>query len=356
LKDNNPLMDYLPEWTLERLTAWMTEHGLPKYRAGQIRRWIFQRRADTFEKMSDLPKKLRAELEVAFRLRCAKAAAHPVSDDGTEKLLLEFNDAQQIETVLLRDDRGHRTACLSTQVGCAMGCVFCASGLGGIVRNLTSGEIIEQMLQVQALLPEDERLSHLVIMGVGEPLANLKGLLPALEKATDPDAFGISARRITISTVGLPKGLRRLAEANAPYHLAVSLHAPNDSLRDELVPANRGVGVLSILRAADEYFDQTGRRITYEYVLLNGLNDREEHARELAALLKGRPAMINLIPYNPVRELPYRTPNPVDVKRFGDILTKAGLNVQTRWLKGDGIDAACGQLRRSKGEGETAPG
>jgi len=346
-------MDYLPELTRERLTAWMTEHGLPKYRVDQIRRWIFQRRADAFEKMNDLPKKLRAELEVAFRLRCSSPAAHPISSDGTEKLLLEFDDAQRIETVLLRDDRGHRTACLSTQVGCAMGCVFCASGLDGVVRNLTSGEIIEQMLQVQALLPEDERLSHLVIMGVGEPLANLKGLLPALETATNPEAFGISARRITISTVGLPKGLRRLAKANIPYHVAISLHAPNDALRDELVPANRGVGVLPILRAADDYFDQTGRRITYEYVLLSGLNDQEEHARELAALLRGRPAMINLIPYNPVRELPYRTPHAADVKRFGDILAKAGLNVQTRWLKGEGIDAACGQLRRSKGESES---
>lgn len=343
-------MDYLPEWTLPRLTTWMIDQGLPKYRAAQVRRWIFQRRADTFQDMNDLPKKLRELLSESFEIRCAKAAAHPVSDDGTEKLLLEFADAQRVETVLLRDDKGHRTVCLSTQVGCAMGCVFCASGLDGVVRNLTSGEIIEQMLQTQALLPDEERLSHLVIMGMGEPLANLSGLLPALETATASDAFGISARRITISTIGLPKGLQQLASTDVPYHVAISLHAPNDTLRDQLVPANRGVGIREVLHAADDYFEKTGRRITYEYVLLNGLNDREQHARELAALLKGRPAMINLIPYNPVRELRYRTPTLSDVQRFAEILTTAGLNVQTRWRKGDGIDAACGQLRRSKGE------
>jgi 23S rRNA (adenine2503-C2)-methyltransferase len=257
-------------------------------------------------------------------------------------------DGERIECVLLRDKADRRTICISTQVGCAMGCVFCASGLGGVVRNLTIGEILEQMLRLQRLLPEEERLSHVVVMGMGEPLANLDALLPALAAATDPRGFGISARRITISTVGLPKGIRRMAEEGAPYHLAVSLHAPDDGLRNELVPTNRKIGLAAILEAADDYFARTGRRVTYEYVLLGGVNDQPRHARQLAAVLKGRPALVNLIPYNPVAGLPYQTPAAEATARFVEVLEKAGLTVKVRYRKGDRIDAACGQLRRRR--------
>ena len=295
--------------------------------------------------MTDLPKELRANLAADFTIWTTNVARHSQAADGTEKLLLELADKQRIECVLLRD--GHRrTICISSQVGCAMGCVFCASGLDGVIRNLTAGEIVEQMLRLSRLLPADERLSHIVVMGMGEPLANLNNLLPALEEAASPTGLGISHRRITISTVGLPPAIRRLAELDARYQLAVSLHAPNDELRNQLVPVNKNIGIQSIVEAADHYFEISGRRLTFEYVLLGELNDRPEHARELAELLRGRTALLNVIPYNPVAGLPYKTPSRKAQERFLAILAEAGINVQVRERKGDEIDAACGQLRR----------
>jgi 23S rRNA (adenine2503-C2)-methyltransferase len=259
---------------------------------------------------------------------------------------LELTDGGKIECVLLREE-SRRSICISSQVGCAMGCVFCASGLDGVDRNLTTGELVEQMLRLAKLLPEDERLSHIVVMGMGEPLANLDRLLPALEIASSPTGLGISPRRITISTVGLPLAMRRLTEKCSRYNLAVSLHAPNDELRDQLVPVNRKTGLADILSEADRYFEASSRRLTFEYVLLGGLNDQLEHAQQLAALLRGRPALLNVIPYNPVAGLPYKTPSLAAQRRFREVLDKAGLNVQFRHRKGDEINAACGQLRRS---------
>ena len=228
-----------------------------------------------------------------------------------------------------------------------MKCAFCATGLGGMTRNLTSGEILEQMLQLQRLLKPEERLSHVVCMGMGEPLANLDRLMPALAAASAKDGLGIGVRKITISTVGLPVGIRRLAEQNCQYHLAVSLHAPNDELRTQLMPTNRHIGIEAILAAADEYFEKTGRRVTYEYILLAGVNDGPTEAKQLVALLRGRPSLVNLIPYNPVRGLKFRTPHPSAVARFVEILEQGGLNVAIRHRKGARIDAACGQLRRN---------
>jgi 23S rRNA (adenine2503-C2)-methyltransferase len=330
------------------LTLWLKERGLVAFRTGQVRRWLFEQRAGSFEEMSDLPKALRAELSEAFCVWSSKIAARQESADGTEKLLLELHDGQRIECVLLRQGPLRRTICISTQVGCAMGCVFCASGLEGVARNLSTGEIIEQMLLLQRLLPPEERLSHIVVMGMGEPLANLDRLLPALAEATSPAGLGISARRVTISTVGLPEGIRRLGAADVPYHLAVSLHAPDDELRNKLVKVNAKIGIEAILAAADDYFEKTGRRLTFEYVLLAGINDQPQHARFLAALLEGRTALVNVIPYNPVAGLPFRTPSADTVARFGAILENAGIHVKVRRRKGDEINAACGQLRRSR--------
>ena len=340
-----PRLHFL-EQTAEQLQTWFAEHGLPGYRAGQVQRWLFEKRAARFDQMTDLPNTVRSQLAGQFQIFTTRVVAHRKADDGTEKLLLEVSDAQRIECVLLRDDKQHRTICISTQVGCAIGCVFCASGLDGLARNLTSGEIIEQMLQLQRLLGRDERLSHVVVMGIGEPLANLDALLPALATAASFDGLGISARRITISTVGLPRGIRRLAEQNCQYHLAVSLHAADDELRNQLVPANRNLGVASILAAADGYFETTGRRVTFEYVLLAGVNDQPEHARRLVDLLKGRPALVNVIPYNPVSGLAYRAPAATVTAQFVETLRQGGLSVKIRHRKGDRIDAACGQLRR----------
>jgi len=332
-----------PSFNLE---GWLKEHKQPAFRARQIRQWLFAQRAVSFEEMTDLPQALRSEVASECNLWTTKIVEHRKSSDGSEKLLLELIGGGRIECVLLRDGQ-RRTICISSQVGCAMGCVFCASGLDGVDRNLTSGEIVEQMLRLAQLLPAEERLSHIVVMGMGEPLANLDNLLPALGEASRPDGLGISRRRITISTVGLPPAIRRLATEDARYSLAVSLHAPNDELRNQLVPVNKNTGLEAILDAADEYFDVSGRRLTFEYVLLGSLNDAEDHARQLAKLLRGRLALINIIPYNPVAGLPYETPSPKAQQKFREILELAGLNVQFRQRKGDEINAACGQLRRS---------
>jgi 23S rRNA (adenine2503-C2)-methyltransferase len=318
----------------------------------QIRRQVLAGRAESFDAMSDLPKPLRAELDAAFAVFTTRVERHLVAKDDTHKLALRLPDGGLIECVLIQDD-GRATACISTQVGCGMGCVFCASGINGVVRNLTPGEILEQLVRLRNLTdphttnPERApRLTHIVVMGMGEPLANLDNLLAALAVAGDKNGLGIGARHITISTVGLPAKIRRLAEVGKQYHLAVSLHAPNDPLRTRIVPTNDKTGIPEILKAADEFFETTGRQVTYEYVVLGGLNDRPEHARQLAGLLAGRKAHVNLIPWNDVEGLPYQRPDDADLTTFIDTVRKAGVSVKVRKRKGSEIDAACGQLRR----------
>jgi 23S rRNA (adenine2503-C2)-methyltransferase len=333
--------------TREDLAVWSKSQGQPAFRAQQIIRWIYQGRVSTAAEMTDLPASLREQIDREFVLFTTQIAAHQRSPDGTEKLLLTLADGGQIECVLLRDGP-RRSICISSQVGCAMGCVFCASGLDGVQRNLTQGEIVEQMLRLQHLLPREERLSHIVAMGMGEPLANLEGLLAALQIANDSAGLGISARRITISTVGLPAAIDRLAKQPIDYNLAVSLHAPNDALRTKLVPVNAKIGIDAVVDAADRYFAAKGRRLTYEYVLLGGINDSAACARQLVQLLRGRTALLNVIPYNPVAGLPYETPKAAARERFREILEHGGVNVQFRERKGGEIDAACGQLRRIK--------
>ncbi|MDG2382855.1 MAG: 23S rRNA (adenine(2503)-C(2))-methyltransferase RlmN [Pirellulaceae bacterium] len=328
------------------LETWLKEQNQPAFRYRQIVNWMFAGRAGSFADMTNLPQSLRDALSRDFRLWSTQVTRHTKAADGTEKLLLQFRDTSQIECVLLREGQ-RRTICISTQVGCAMGCVFCASGLDGIKRNLTTDEIIEQMLRLQRLLPLEERLSHIVVMGMGEPLANLDYLLPALDWAHADRGLGISARRITISTVGLPKSIDRLSRLAIPYHLAVSLHAPTDPLRNRLVPVNHQIGLQSIMEASDRYFEVSGRRLTFEYVLLAEENDRVEQAQQLARLLQGRNALLNIIPYNTVDDLPYRTPTPHAVQQFCKALTSQGIQVQVRQRKGDKINAACGQLRRT---------
>jgi 23S rRNA (adenine2503-C2)-methyltransferase len=345
-------MRHILDESPQQLLAWMAEQGQPQYRAGQVRKWLFHKRARDWNAMTDLPQNLREQLAEEFCIWSSDVAVHRKDADGTEKLLLTLADGPkgptQIECVLLRDDKGHCGMCISTQVGCAMKCAFCATGIGGLARNLTSGEIVEQMLRLQLLLKPEERLSHIVCMGMGEPLANVDRLMPALVAASSKDGLGIGVRKITISTVGLPLGIRRLAEQNCQYHLAISLHAPNDALRTQLMPTNRGIGIDAIMSAADEYFEKTGRRVTYEYILLAGVNDGPIEAEQLVDLLRGRPSLVNLIPYNPVSGLHFRTPHPAAVKRFVEILEQGGLNVAIRHRKGAKINAACGQLRRAE--------
>lgn len=336
------LLDYLP-----KLKDWMNRRKQPAFRIPQILDWIFEKRVNDFERMTNLPQSLRELLTGSFTAFTSSITEHSISDDGTEKLLLRLQDAGLIECVLLREDH-RRTICVSSQVGCAMGCVFCASGLDGVMRNLTAGEILEQMLRLQRLLPENERLSHIVMMGMGEPLANLDNVLQALSYASSPTGLGISARRITISTVGLPAAIRRLARVDCKYQLALSLHAPNDELRNQLVPINEKVGIDALLAAADHYFESSGRKLTFEYVLLSGINDQAEHAYQLSQLLRSRTVLLNVIPYNPVDGLPYKTPSTRTIRQFKEIIQAAGIEIRFRQRKGDKINAACGQLRRQQ--------
>jgi 23S rRNA (adenine2503-C2)-methyltransferase len=329
----------------DEFAAWVGEQGSPRFHAGQVLRWVFGRRAGSFDAMTDVPRALREALRDGWTIFTTTPVHHHVAPDGTDKLLLACRDGKRIECVLMAEaDR--RTVCISTQVGCGMGCVFCASGLNGVERNLTSGEIVEQVLRLRNLLPENERLTNIVVMGMGESLANLDNLIKALDRICSPEGLGLSPRRVTISTVGLPEKMRRLAEMDRPYHLAVSLHAPTEALRNELVPINDKVGLGAVLEAADAYFERTGRQVTYEYVLLGEVNDRPEHARALGRLLAGRKAHVNAIPYNPVSGLPYRRPDAASVQRFLDLVREAGVSITLRKTKGREIDAACGQLRR----------
>lgn len=334
----------LYELSKEGLDGWLKERQHPAFRRSQIWQRLFPRRATSFADMTELPAALRQELSDTFELFPAEVVAHQVARDRTEKLLLKLTDGELVECVLMREtDR--RTICISTQVGCAMGCVFCASGLLGLKRNLTTGEILEQILRLDRLLAPDERLTNIVVMGIGEPLANLKHLLPALDAARDPEGLGLSPRRITISTVGLPEKIREAAHLGVPYNLAVSLHAPNEELRNRLVPINSKVGLSAVLQAADDYFASTGRRITYEYVLLSGVNDSPDQARELSRLLAARIAHVNLIPMNHVTELDFAEPTAPRTREFVQVLEAAGIPVTVRKRKGADIDAACGQLR-----------
>jgi 23S rRNA (adenine2503-C2)-methyltransferase len=333
----------------------MVERGHPAYRARQVLDWVIRRRAESFEPMSDLPKGLRQQLDDEWTALGTRVAYRDVAPDGTDKLVVECRDGRRVECVLMAEGP-RRTVCISTQVGCGMGCVFCASGLKGVERYLTSGEIVEQVIRLRNLLPAGETITNLVVMGMGESLANLDNLIAALDRicAPAPEGLGLGQRRVTISTVGLPEKMERLAALDRQYHLAVSLHAPTKALRDELVPINAKVGLDAVVAAADAYFRRSGRQVTFEYVLLRGVNDRAEDARALADLLALRKAHVNLIPYNPVEGLPFERPSPAAIERFAGIVRAGGVSVSVRKTKGREIDAACGQLRRraeSRGQG-----
>jgi len=344
-----PILNVSHDGLVERLKA----IGQPGYRAAQIRRWVLQRGATSFDDMTDLPKRLREEIASSWSVLSSRVVETLSLDPEATKLLVELSDGERIECVLLGSESKETiTACISTQVGCAMGCVFCCSGAAGLVRNLTRGEILEQLVHLQ-VAGRPRRLDHVVVMGVGEPTANLDALLDALRDVTDGDqGFGIGARKITISTVGLPGGIRRLARADAPYHLAVSLHAADDTLRNRLIPVNEKIGIDAIIAAADEYFDQTGRRVTYEYIVLPEINDRPEDLDRLVGLLRGRPALLNLIPYNQTEgttdDLVLRRPSAEHMRSLVERLSARGLTVTARRSKGQKVGGACGQLRIQK--------
>ena len=332
--------------TLDELETMAAGLGQPRYRGRQLARWIYQRRAQAVSAMTDLPETLRTRLAECASLSRLHAVARADAPDGyTTKYLMSLHDGRTVETVLMRYDDGRRTACISTQVGCAMGCTFCATGLAGLERNLSAGEIVDQVLLVAQ--QTGQRPTHVVFMGMGEPLANYDATLRAVRLLNAPYGAGIGMRNLTISTVGLVPQIRRLAQERLQLTLAVSLHAADDELRSSLVPVNRRWPVAELLAASRDYAAATGRRVTLEYVLMAGVNDRDEDARRLAMLLGGSHLHLNVIPWNPVYGLRYRRPRHTAVQRFAGLVRTGGVAVTVRVERGVDIDAACGQLRRT---------
>ncbi len=333
----------IKDLSLDDLTELVTGLGQPAYRAGQLFNWLFHKRVKDWEEMSDLPKTLRAELARVWRIGRLEPAAVQESEDGTRKLLFALADGERIESVLI-PEADHWTLCLSSQVGCAMGCKFCATGRGGFVRNLTPAEMIGQVIAAEELVPDDRRLSNLVFMGMGEPLANLANLIAALEVITDPRGLGVAWRKVTVSTVGLPDRLAELA-ARVRVRLAISLHAADDELRNELVPINRRHNLAELMATCRRLPLRRGDRITFEYVMLAGVNDSLAQAKALVRLLQGVPAKVNLIPFNEHPGSPFKRPPAETVLAFQDRLRKSDVTAFIRRSMGRDILAACGQLK-----------
>jgi 23S rRNA (adenine2503-C2)-methyltransferase len=338
---------------LTTLRHWFEERGQPAYRADQILHWTYARAAHSFEPMTNLSKELRSELTVAADVLQGRVMADSAAADGTRKLLLSWADGATVETVWI-PDAARQTACLSSQAGCPVGCRFCASGLDGLQRNLTAGEIVEQAVRVAHLVAaagpveaeaKPARLSNIVLMGMGEPLANYDAVVTAIRILNAPWGLNIGARKITVSTVGLPKQIRRLADEGLQLNLALSLHAPEQELREKLIPWGR-VPLAELLDACWYYFEQTGREITLEYVLLAGVNMDPPHAGQLAKIARRLRANVNLLRYNPVPGLPFARPNGEAAYDFQAALREQGVNAHLRTSRGQDIDAACGQLRR----------
>lgn len=327
----------------DELRSFLAELGQPGYRAKQIMDWLYGKRVASFDEMTNLPVALRDELQRRASVgRRPLLARQRAADGQTVKLLLDL-EGQAVETVLLRHDYGN-TVCVSTQAGCRMGCVFCASTLGGTARNLRPGELADQVLACGDELA-GERVTHIVLMGSGEPLENYANVVSFLRLANSPNGFGISYRRMTLSTCGIVPGIHRLAGEGMPINLAVSLHAPNDELRTRLMPVNRRFPLAELIPACAEYARVTGRRVTFEYALIDGVNDSPREARQLADLVRGMLAHVNLIPINPVAERGLRPSPAAAVARFQGILAERGVTVTVRREMGSDIAAACGQLR-----------
>jgi 23S rRNA (adenine2503-C2)-methyltransferase len=338
-------MTHLLNITPETLQAELCALGEKSFRTTQILEWIWQRGVLDFSEMTNLGKLLRTNLAERYAILTSSIAAEAHSTDDVTKLLLEYPDGGQVETVLIPDgDRA--TACVSTQVGCAMACAFCASGMDGLGRDLTCGEILEQVLLLQKQTGRE--VTNVVFMGMGEPLANYDATVGAVRGLIDERRGGISARRITVSTVGLPEAIRRLAGENLPITLAISLHAPDDALRSEIMPVAARTPIAEILAAAREFYAARHREVTIEYALLAGVNDADACADRLADLAQRLRCNVNLIRYNPIPALPFDRPDEETVRRFAQRLTRRGINANIRRSRGADVQAACGQLRRQQ--------
>jgi 23S rRNA (adenine2503-C2)-methyltransferase len=330
--------------SFKELTAFLTERKHPSYRAKQIRQWLFQKRITSFVEMTNLSRGLRDELEEQFSISQLRVVRRAESHDGTVKFLFGLVDGASIESVLIPEAR-RLTLCISTQVGCGFGCGFCATALLGLKRNLTASEIVDQILEASRNLREDQRITHVVFMGMGEPLANYVQTSKALEIITDGEwGVGLSPRRVTLSTVGLVPQIQKLM-AETRVNLAISLHAATDPLRGELMPINRKYPLKQLVDCCRSLPIPRRKRITFEYVLLAGVNDSEEDARELVKLLEGVPSKVNIIPFNPHPGSSYVRPSDERIARFQGVLHDAGVQVNVRRPRGDDIQAACGQLQ-----------
>ena len=338
---------------LPEIKDWLKENGEKPFRAEQIFDWLYIKRVTSFEDMSNLSKSLREKLDENFTITTLKTLVQQQSSDGTIKFLFELHDGYSIETVLMRHDYGN-SVCVTTQVGCRIGCTFCASTLGGLKRNLEAGEIVAQVVKVQQALDEtDERVSSVVIMGIGEPFDNYDSMMSFLKIINHDKGLNIGARHITVSTSGIIPRIYDFANEQLQINFALSLHAPNNEIRGKLMPINRAYKLPDLMEAIKYYVDKTGRRVSFEYGLFGGVNDQVEHAEELARLIKGIKCHVNLIPVNYVLERDYtRTPRD-QIFLFEKTLKDKGVNVTIRREQGSDIDAACGQLRAKERQEET---
>lgn len=338
---------------LDEMKEWLTANGEKAFRAGQIYEWLYEKRVKTFEEMSNLSKGLRDKLEAEFALTTLSTIIKQESKDGTIKFLFQLQDGYSIETVLMRHEYGN-SICVTTQVGCRIGCTFCASTLGGLKRHLMAGEIVEQVVKVQQQLDEtEERVSSIVIMGIGEPFDNYDAMMSFLKIMNDDKGLNIGARHITVSTSGIVPKIYEFADEGMQINFAVSLHAPNQEARQKLMPIAKAYKLEELMDAVKYYTTKTGRRVTFEYGLMSGQNDTEEVALELARLIKNIKCHVNLIPINYVPERDYIRTSRSKIFAFEKTLKEQGINVTIRREQGADIAAACGQLRAQERSEET---
>lgn len=352
-KEKPQLKESIYSLRLDELKVWLEENGEKPFRATQIFEWLYEKRVKSFDEMSNLSKGLRDKLSNAFALTTLSTIIKQESKDGTIKFLFQLQDGYSIETVLMRHEYGN-SVCVTTQVGCRIGCTFCASTLGGLKRHLLAGEIVEQVVKVQQTLDEvDERVSHVVIMGIGEPFDNYDAMMNFLKVINHEKGLNIGARHITVSTSGIVPKIYQFADEQLQINFALSLHAPNQELRQKLMPIARAYKLDKLMEAIRYYTEKTGRRVSFEYGLFGGENDSVEHAEELSKLIKGIKCHVNLIPVNYVPERNYvRTPRN-QIFAFEKTLKNNGINVTIRREHGSDIDAACGQLRAKERAQET---
>ena len=339
----------IASYSFEELQEEMLAIGEKGFRSRQIYSWIHEKLVDDFEEMTNLPKALRQKLEEEYEIRRVEMEKRQISKiDGTNKFLFCLKDGNMVESVLMKYKHGN-SVCISSQVGCRMGCRFCASTLDGLERNLTPSEMLRQVYQIQKIT--GERVSNIVIMGTGEPLDNYDNFLKFIHMVSDEHGLNISQRNITASTCGIVPNIRRLAEEKLQITLALSLHGSNQEKRRSLMPVANKYELQEVLEACDYYFEKTGRRITFEYSLVHGVNDTPEDAKELMGILKDRNCHLNLIPVNPIKERNYEKPDKKSAENFKNKLEKNGINVTIRREMGSDIDGACGQLRRKTMQG-----